>query len=141
MLPKSFDYMEETNPEEDDNTETLPSNTYKMDLENGRVVGMTDGLDAVRQMVFKMLLTDRYSEIIYDENYGSDLFVLRGESIDYAEVLTPDYIESCLLQDDRVESVEDIVITQKDSDTLYVSFTVNTVYGSIPMQTEVKANG
>lgn len=141
MLPKSFDYMEETNPEEDDNTETLPSNTYKMDLENGRVVGMTDGLDAVRQMVFKMLLTDRYSEIIYDENYGSDLFVLRGKPIDYAEVLTPDYIESCLLQDDRVESVEDIVITQKDSDTLYVSFTVNTVYGSIPMQTEVKANG
>lgn len=141
MLPKSFDYMEETNPEEDDNTETLPSNTYKMDLENGRVVGMTDSLDAVRQMVFKMLLTDRYSEIIYDENYGSDLFVLRGEPIDYAEVLTPDYIESCLLQDDRVKSVEDIVITQKDSDTLYASFTVNTVYGSIPMQTEVKANG
>lgn len=141
MLPKSFDYMEETNPEEDDNTETLPSNTYKMDLENGRVVGMTDGLDAVRQMVFKMLLTDRYSGIIYDENYGSDLFVLRGEPIDYAEVLTPDYIESCLLQDDRVKSVEDIVITQKDSDTLYASFTVNTVYGSIPMQTEVKANG
>ena len=141
MLPKSFDYMEETNPEEDNNTETLPSNTYKMDLENGRVVGMTDGLDAVRQMVFKMLLTDRYSEIIYDENYGSDLFVLRGKPIDYAEVLTPDYIESCLLQDDRVESVEDIVITQKDSDTLYASFTVNTVYGSIPMQTEVKANG
>lgn len=141
MLPKSFDYMEETNPEEDDNTETLPSNTYKMDLENGRVVGMTDGLDAVRQMVFKMLLTDRYSEIIYDENYGNDLFVLRGEPIDYAEVLTPDYIESCLLQDDRVESVEDIVITQKDSDTLYASFTVNTVYGSIPIQTEVKANG
>lgn len=141
MLPKSFDYMEETNPEEDDNTETLPSNTYKMDLENGRVVGMTDGLDAVRQMVFKMLLTDRYSEIIYDENYGNDLFVLRGKPIDYAEVLTPDYIESCLLQDDRVESVEDIVITQKDSDTLYASFTVNTVYGSIPIQTEVKANG
>lgn len=141
MLPKSFDYMEETNPEEDDNTETLPSKTYKMDLENGRVVGMTDGLDAVRQMVFKMLLTDRYSEIIYDENYGSDLFVLRGKPIDYAEVLTPDYIESCLLQDDRVESVEDIVITQKDSDTLYASFTVNTVYGSIPMQMEVKANG
>lgn len=141
MLPKSFDYMEETNPEEDDNTETLPSKTYKIDLENGRVVGMTDGLDAVRQMVFKMLLTDRYSEIIYDENYGSDLFVLRGKPIDYAEVLAPDYIESCLLQDDRVESVEDIVITQKDSDTLYVSFTVNTVYGSIPMQTEVKANG
>lgn len=141
MLPKSFDYMEETDPEEDDNTETLPSNTYKIDIENGRVVGMTDGLDAVRQMVFKMLLTDRYSEIIYDDEYGSDLFVLRGKPVDYAKVLTPDYIESCLLQDDRVESVEDIVITQKDSDTLYASFTVNTVYGSIPIQTEVKANG
>ena len=141
MLPASFQYIENSEVEEENDEIIYPSYTYKLDMENGRVQGMTDELDAVRQAVYKMLYTDRYSEIIYDEHYGCDLYVLRGTAIDYAELITPTYIEDCLLQDDRIEAVEDIKIETIDIDTLFVSFTVQTIFGNTREQVEVKVNG
>lgn len=141
MLPASFQYIENSEVEEENDEVIYPSYTYKLDMENGRVLGMTDELDAVRQAVYKMLYTDRYSEIIYDEYYGCDLYVLRGTTLDYAELLTPTYIEDCLLQDDRIEAVEDIEIETVDTDSLFVSFTVQTIFGNTREQAEVKVNG
>ncbi len=142
MLPKSFQYIEDSEEEVEENDEVIyPSYTYKLDMENGRIQGMADELEAVRQAVYKMLYTDRYSEIIYDEYYGCDLYVLRGTAVDYAELLTPTYIEDCLLQDDRIEAVEDIEIETVDTESLFVSFTVVTKFGNTREQVEVKVNG
>lgn len=142
MLPASFQYIEDSEEYiEGVSDPTYPSYTYKLDLENGRIAGMTDDLEAVRQAVYKMLYTDRYGEIIYSEDYGSDLHILRGTTIDYAEVLTPTYIRDCLITDDRVKDVEDIVIEQVDTDSLFVSFTVKTIFGNFREKTEVLVNG
>lgn len=143
MLPKSFQYIQDSTAEveEDSSTRVYPSYTYKIDWENGSVLGMTDGIEAIRQAIYKMLFTDRYSEIIYDKNYGNDLYTLRGQEIDYAELLTPTYIKDSLMQDDRIKSVEDIEVTRIDSDTLQVTLTVKTIYGDLVETKEVGIGG
>ncbi len=50
-------------------TITLPSKTYKMDEE--RIAGYTDGQEAVIQAIYHILNVERYSCLIYDNNYRS----------------------------------------------------------------------
>ena len=46
----------------------VPTRTYK--VVNGRIVGYVDSLDAMRQAVEKVLLTERFAYNIYTANYG-----------------------------------------------------------------------
>src|SRR5690606_27931875 len=50
-----------------------PSRTYKLEFARGRVAGMTDGLDAIKQAVYKILQTDRFRYEIYSFDYGHEL--------------------------------------------------------------------
>ena len=45
----------------------LPSYTYQ--VKNGRIHGYIDGLEAMRQAVEKILLTERFEWVIYSSNY------------------------------------------------------------------------
>lgn len=141
MLPGSFQYMEDTEIEEQNVDDVYPSKTYRLDLENNRIIGMVDELDAIRQAVNKMLYTDRYSDVIYSGNYGSDLYALRGSQMDYAKLLTPSYIENCLLQDDRISEVNNVIVVKADAESLFVSFSVKTIYGNLDETVEVRVNG
>ncbi|MBQ3566888.1 MAG: DUF2634 domain-containing protein [Oscillospiraceae bacterium] len=49
-----------------------PSRTYCLDLDKGRIIGMVDGIDAVKQAVEKALSTRRFYCLIYDSDYGCD---------------------------------------------------------------------
>ena len=50
-----------------------PTKTYALDMENDRIKGYADGLAAMRQAVYKILMTDRFLHIIYSTNYGTEL--------------------------------------------------------------------
>jgi len=142
MLPESFNYMEDSEvEEEEEDLEIDPSYTYKLDIENGRIQGMVDNKEAMQQAIYKALFTDRYSDLIYSDEYGSELYTLKGQPSYYAEVLTPDYIEDCLLADDRIESVENIQIMKTDLESIYITFTVVTMFGDLDEKVEVLVNG
>ena len=53
--------------------EEQPSLTYRLDLENGRIVGKVDGLTAVNQAIRKAIITPRFKCLIYDPQYGSEI--------------------------------------------------------------------
>ena len=63
-------------------TADLPSRTWRLDLEQNQLSGMTDGLDAVTQAVFLALHTDRYRHVIYSWQYGVELDDLFGQPKD-----------------------------------------------------------
>ena len=46
--------------------EELPSKTYRLDLDKGRIVGKVDGLEAVNQAIRKAIITPRFKCLIYD---------------------------------------------------------------------------
>ena len=114
-----------------------PSLSYKMKLEKERIERTVDGIEAVKQMIYKTLMTDRYRFEIYDWNYGVELDDLLGKPKEFVKAELPRRIEDALIVDDRVEEVTDFEFTDVDKTTLAVKFTVKTIFGDIEADKEV----
>ena len=119
------------------NYEIQPSLTYKLDLENKRIMGKVDNNDSIFQAIQKILSTDKYAYDIYDWNYGHELLKLVGKEFSYIEVKLPQIINEALLQDDRIKEITDMEITQVSIDTVSVSFRVITIFSTINYTMEV----
>ncbi|MGQ7886865.1 DUF2634 domain-containing protein [Paenibacillus sp. WC2504] len=115
-----------------------PSRTYRMDLENGRIVGTTEGLEAVKQAVHKILGTERFEYLIYGPDYGSEYGSLIGVNSGLIRSELGRRITEALMQDDRITDVQDmkVMIT---GDSALAEFTVVSQYGSY--QTEKGVSG
>lgn len=110
-----------------------PSRTWRLDLQRGTVGGKIDGLDAVRQAVFKVLQTERYRYDIYSVDYGHELATLIGGDPLYVQSEVLRMIREALLQDDRIHAVENMRVGLTE-DGLTVRFTVATEYGSFEQE-------
>lgn len=117
--------------------ESLPSTTYRLDFAGNRIYGMITEKEALFQSIEKLLRTKRYSTPIYTGDYGVELDDLVGQSLSYIEADLPRRIREALLQDDRITSVDSIVIKQVASDVVEITITVSTVFGSITTKSEV----
>lgn len=113
------------------------SRTFRLDPVSKRIVGMVDSLEAVRQAVLLILSTERFEHVIYSFNYGSELQMVPGNHASLVISELKRRIRDALLQDDRVEAVEDFRVTV-DGDTALVQFTVVSVYGNYQERKEVK---
>ena len=112
----------------------LPTRTYRLDFKRGRCVGMTDGLEAMEQAIFKVLNTVRFEHLIYSDDYGFEGLTGKEEMFVRAEL--PRRLEEAMLQDGRIISIENMSISFKD-DAAITSFTVNTIYGDVGVLREV----
>lgn len=113
---------------------TQPSLSYKMKLEKERIQSNIDGIEAVKQAIYKILLTDRYKYEIYNWNYGIDIGELIGKPKDYVKAVLPGKIEDALKPDDRIEAVYDFTFTDIDKTTLALKFYVTTIYGNTDIE-------
>ena len=120
------------------NYEIQPSLTYKLDLENKRIVGKVDNSDSVFQAIVKMLSTDKYAWEIYDWNYGQEILKLVGKEFSYIKVRLPQIVQEALLQDDRIKDVTDFKIEKISSDSVLASFRIITIFSTINYEMEVK---
>lgn len=114
-----------------------PSFTYKLDVLNGRIGAVTvDGLEAVKQAVFKMLTTARFEHLIYSNDYGNeaDIGAVRGRAVFESEIER--WVKEALMQDDRIVSVTNFKFLY-DLDTALVIFDVESDYGDYTDRLEV----
>lgn len=112
--------------------ETMPSLTYAMHLELNSISGKTDDLEAIKQAVYKILRTERYTYPVYSWDYGIELMDLFGMPTPYVEIELKRRIKEALEWDDRIDSVDDFVFSYpQDKNTVQVSFTVHTSLGDI----------
>ena len=107
--------------------------TYSIDFINGRIDGMIDGLAAVQQAITKILMTERFKNIIYSDDYGSELKALlmnpdKTEALMETEI--PELIKDALLIDDRILEVSNFNLDQNGSE-LSILFDVYTIYGDM----------
>lgn len=116
---------------------TEPSNTFFIDFEKGRISGFVDEREAVKQAIMLILNTERYKFLIYSWNYGVELEELIGTHPDIVEDEVERLISEALLQDDRITAVYDFEFS-RNKDTLLVSFKVDSIYGDIDIETEVR---
>lgn len=132
MIPSTSAFLES-----DFEIETQPTHTYKMNLESGSIRGYTDKLEAIKQAIYKILLTERYQYLMYSPNYGIETLDLYGEPLSYVCPELERRISEALLWDDRIESVSDFEFDLSKKGAVQVSFTVHTRFGDVQAEREV----
>lgn len=118
-------------------TTEQPTYTYKMNLDTERVRGYVDEIEAMKQAIYKILLTERYRYIIYSWNYGIELEDLFGESVTYVCPELERRITEALLWDTRIESVDNFEFDFPKRHVVHVSFTAHTIFGDVEAEREV----
>lgn len=108
-----------------------------MDLGGNSIRGYCDGLDAMKQAVFRILNTERYQYIIYSWNYGIETLDLYGQPVTYVCPELERRIEEALLVDSRITSVTDFEHDVSVKKVVHTTFTVHTIYGDIAAEKEV----
>lgn len=108
--------------------------TYKLSKTN--IQGFTDELEALQQAIHKVLSTEKYEYPIYSFDYGIELENLIGKDATYVQVELKRRIEECLLEDDRIQSVDNFNFTVTGDEMLCI-FDVESIYGELTMSKEV----
>lgn len=132
MIPSITGFLEQ-----DFELEEQPTYTYKMNLDTGSIRGYTDGLDAMKQAIFKILQTERYQYIMYSWNYGIETLDLYGEPISYVCPELERRITEALLWDERIESVDNFEFDLPQKGVVHVSFTAHTIFGHVEAERTV----
>lgn len=130
MLPQSSNVQVMT----DLDIVSQPNKTYYIDKEKKIVQGtVEDYLKTVEQSVYLILQTERYDYIMYSHKYGIELKDLYGREENYVVPMLILRVPEALLQDERIESVEDFSYTVNGGKFL-INFTVKTKYGDLKME-------
>ncbi len=118
------------------NTISQPYTTYKMNMESLTIEGLCDGKDALQQAIYKLIMTERDSYLIYDKIYGIELVDLYGKDMAYASAVIKLRLEDCFKNDSRIKGIENLIIN-KDKNKLMLSFAVNTEFGKMSFTQEI----
>ena len=114
--------------------ETQPSKNYKMHIQDNIISGTCDGLEAMKQVIYKILNTERYRYPIYSWNYGVELSDLVGETVSYVCAEAERRITEALTQDDRIDEVSDFNFDINNKHEVVCTFVVHTIFGDITSQ-------
>lgn len=110
----------------------LPSLTYRLDLDAGRIVGFVDRLDAVNQAIRKAIITPRFKCLIYDSQYGSEIeeaIIAESASQQYVIAAIEGFVRDCLKPDTRIKRLYDFII-ELTGERCYLEFKADTIYGN-----------
>lgn len=107
-----------------------PNLTYRVG--DSTVAGKIDKLDSVKQAIYHILSTERYSNPIYDGDYGVELEQYIGKDIGFITAGIQETLRDALLQDDRISDVQvdNVEKSDKQNNACLIDFTVFTIYGT-----------
>lgn len=107
-----------------------PNLTYKINEKN--VTGNIDKLESIKQAIYHILMTERYSNPIYSDNYGVELEQYIGKDFGYVVAGIQTTLNDALTQDDRITSVvvNNVSKSDKQQNACLILFTVYTIYGN-----------
>lgn len=132
MIPSESAFFED-----DFEIEQQPTYTYKMNFEDDSVCGFTDEQEAMKQAIYKILMTERYQYPMYSWDYGIETLDLYGEPVSYVCPELERRITEALLCDERIESVSDFEFDTSQKGIIKALFAVHTVFGDIQAEREV----
>lgn len=115
------------------NNTTKTSNTYKMNREALVIKSLINNKEAIAQAVYKILMTEKDTYIIYDSNYGIKFKDLYGKDTTYVVSILKLRIEDALKNDDRIRGIKNFsAVANKHN--ISVEFTVESVFGDIEIE-------
>lgn len=132
MLPNNFKDALIIDKENLENTKT-----YKLHLGTNRIYDYVDDLEALRQSLYKRLITPKNAYRIYQgTNYGCDIRSLINDSLVTPELLEMEInraIPECLLEDDRVIKITDLKY-KIEGKSVYIEVWIDTIYGDTKIE-------
>lgn len=126
MIPSTTAFLEQ-----DFEITEQPTHTYKMNLESNLIRGYTDGQEAMKQAIYKILNTERYQYVMYSWNYGIESLDLYGEPVSYVCPELERRIREALTWDDRIQTVDNFEFNISKKGEILVTFTAHTVFGDV----------
>lgn len=109
-----------------------PTFSYRLRFDGQASSAHVQGLEAMRQVVFLILHTERFLHAMYSWNYGAELAELVGENVTpYWQARMQQAIAEALLADDRIWQVDGFFFERLSKKSLLVSFTVHTTVGEL----------
>lgn len=115
----------------------LPTKTYCLNLDKGRILGFADGQEAVRQAIRKAIITPRWKCLIYDNQYGSEIEAAviqnRTATREYIEAVIPGFVRDALRPDSRITGADNFKLAFED-DKVFISFDADTIYGTVRIE-------
>lgn len=88
-----------------ENEQEKTSRTYRIDWDEGRIIGFIDGQEAMNQYIKKAILTPRFRCLIYSNQYGSEIIdTLMDKDVtrEYIEAEISFLVTDTLIHDPRV---------------------------------------
>lgn len=107
-----------------------PNYTWYADANTGRISGMADGYDAIKQAVEIMFSVERFYWQIYSPNFGMQWEGLTGKDHNFVAMEILRRANDAIRTDKRMQNISDFSYSFHD-DVMTVSFMVNTVFGDI----------
>ena len=113
-----------------------PTYTFYLDIDNNIAFGYTDGIEAMKQAICLILQTERYQYVIFSWNYGVELLDLFGKQMTFVLPEIKRRVTEALLQDARIQSIEDFNF-RVNKNVVLSTFTAVTTFGKIPVEKAV----
>ena len=111
--------------------------SYKLNIASNRIIGTVDGIEAVKQSIYKILNTERYQYIIYSWNYGIELIDRYGKDDAFVIPELERRIKDALSTDDRIVECDEFSFVISDKHSIGITFTARTIYGNLEIEKEV----
>lgn len=105
-----------------------------MNFERENINGFRDNADAMQQVIYKILNTERYQYLIYSWNYGIELKDLFGRQVNYVCPELERRIIDALIQDDRIEYVDSFSFDIETRHIVAVTFVAHTIFGDVKIE-------
>lgn len=129
MIPSTTGFFEQ-----DFQIKEQPTYTYRMEFKSNLIRGFTDGREAMKQAIYKILNTERYQYVMYSWDYGIELLDLYGEPVSYVCPEVERRIIEALTWDDRIQSVDNFEFDVSKKGEIHVTFIAHTIFGDIPTE-------
>ena len=120
-----------------ENQADQPSYTYNIDFDKKRIIGMVDGLDAVKQAVYMIMNTKRFAHVIFSWDFGSELHRFIGEDRSRIESEIKQVITEALTADERITDVTNFKITYTNIRSAMIECDVASIFGETHISEEV----
>lgn len=104
---------------------------FRINIQTKYLDGYVDEIGALLQSLYLMLQIPRYRHEIFNRDIGNEIFTLIGEPLTIIERDLPYMLTQCVMQDERVEGIKDIQILSYDRESVDVTFTITTIFGTI----------
>ena len=116
---------------------TYPIQEWILDETTGQLGEPSLEVQAIAQDVKFALSTERNKYPIMGNNFGVEFLDLIGKDRAYVQAQLKKRINDALSIDDRIIAIGSFKFEAKDSDSISVSFVVETVLGKVGFTTEV----